>query len=205
MTAASTGDCGTGAPDVLRLLRTATAAAHEQVERTLDLMAPGLDRPRLVRAMRTLHGFWAAAEEGLDAWARDAPADAGRLDWSHRRRAGLYADDVRALGGVPGTARPPLPAVPDTDAAIGRMYVLEGATLGGTFIDRHLATLPVLAGVRLRAFSPYGPRTGAMWHAYRAAARTHVEGDGDTGRVIGAACATFDALVDWCAAERVQI
>jgi heme oxygenase (biliverdin-IX-beta and delta-forming) len=194
MTTARTGEF----PDVLRRLRTATAAAHDQVERALDLMAPELDRPRLVRAMGTLHGFWAAAEHGLDDWARDCPADADRLDWARRRRAGLYADDVRALGGIPGTARPPLPAVRDTDTAIGRLYVLEGATLGGTFIDRHLATLPALAGVRLRAFSPYGPRTGVMWHAYRAAAREHVATGGDADRVVAAARSTFGALTRWC-------
>ena len=54
---------------------------------------------------------------------------------------------------------------------MGRLYVLEGSTLGGAFIDRHLATVPELSGLRLRAFSPYGPETGAMWQGFRRAAR----------------------------------
>ncbi|SDC60675.1 Heme oxygenase [Geodermatophilus telluris] len=195
-----------GAGDVLRDLRTATAEEHDRVESTLDLMDPHLDRDRLVGVLGRLHAFWVAAEAGLDAWARRRPDDAAALDWARRRRAGLYAADLRALGADPeagtsgGTGRPGLPEVRDTDEALGRLYVLEGSTLGGTFIDRHLATLPGLAGgPRLRCFSPYGADTGAMWHAFRRVTREHVAADGDAGRVVTAARATFGALADWCA------
>lgn len=187
--------------DVLLRLRTATAADHQRVEATLTLMDPALDRGRLARALGALHGFWAAAEEGLARWAARHPADAARLDWPRRRRSHLYEADLRALAAAPSPGRPVLADVPDTDAALGRMYVLEGATLGGTFIDRHLATLPALAGVRLRAFTPYGPRTGAMWHAYRSATRAHTAGAGDADRVVGAACDTFATLADWVSAD----
>jgi heme oxygenase len=105
--------------------------------------------------------------------------------------------DLHVLGLSAGAERPALPEVGDTDEALGRMYVLEGATLGGTFIDRHLAGLPQLSGVRLRAFSPYGERTGAMWRAFRRTTRAHVAGAGDADRVVDAACRTFAALVHW--------
>jgi heme oxygenase (biliverdin-IX-beta and delta-forming) len=80
----------------------------------------------------------------------------------------------------------------------GRLYVLEGSTLGGTFIDRHLTGLPGLAGVRLRAFSPYGARTGAMWHAFRGVARDRVARGGDPDVMLASATGTFRALADWC-------
>ena len=196
-----------GAGDVLRDLRAATAVEHEQVETTLGLMDPDLDADRLVGVLRLLHAFWRSAEDGLDAWAARSPADAAALQWDRRRRAGLYAADLAALGAAPADGdRPDLPGVPDTDAALGRMYVLEGSTLGGTFIDRHLATLPGLAGSpRLRAFSPYGADTGAMWAAFRRFTRSHVEDRGDAGRVVAAARSTFAVLADWCApAARTQ-
>ena len=188
--------------DVLHRLRTATAADHERVETTLDLMDPALDRARLARAMTALHGFWAAAEDGLARWAARHPGDASRLDWSRRRRAHLYEADLSALGVGAAADRPVLADVDDTDGALGRMYVLEGATLGGTLIDRHLSTLPALSGVRLRAFSPYGEGTGAMWHAYRGATRAHVAAAGDADRVVDAACDTFATLADWVGADR---
>ncbi|MGY1683838.1 biliverdin-producing heme oxygenase [Geodermatophilus sp. SYSU D01176] len=171
------------------------------METTLGLMDPQLGPARLVAVLTRLHAFWAAAEAGLDAWAHRRPADAETVDWSRRRRAHLFAADLRALGAEPDAAvRPELPAVEDTDQALGRLYVLEGSTLGGTFIARHLATLPGLGSdVRLGAFSPYGAETGAMWHAYRRVTRERVAAGGDAGRVVGAARATFTALAAWCA------
>ena len=183
--------------DVLHRLRTATAEDHERVGAALDLVDPALSLPRVARALAALHGFWSAAEEGLAGWAASNPSDAARVDWPRRRRAHLYAADLQALGAPVDPARPVLPDVGDTDEALGRMYVLEGATLGGRFIDRQLATLPALTGVRLRAFSPYGDETGAMWHAYRRAARTHTAAGGDAERVVRAACDTFAALAHW--------
>ncbi|SDO13175.1 biliverdin-producing heme oxygenase [Geodermatophilus sp. DSM 45219] len=190
-----------GGPDVLTELRTATAVEHEQVESTLALMDPHLGRDRLVAVLTRLHAFWTAAEAGLDAWAHRHPADAETVGWARRRRAHLFAADLSALGAGPGsTEQPVLPAVEDTDQALGRLYVLEGSTLGGTFISRHLATLPTLGpGVRLGAFSPYGTETGAMWHTYRRVTRERVSAGGDAGRVVGAARSTFGALADWCA------
>ncbi len=185
---------GTG--DVLRDLRTATALEHEQVETTLALTDPDLDRDRLVDVLGRLSAFWAAAEDGLEDWAARHRADAAALEWHRRRRAGLYAADLSALGGPAVGDRPELPAVADTGAALGRLYVLEGSTLGGTFIDRHLAGVPGLP--RLRSFSPYGEQTGAMWAAFRRATRAHVAGGGDAARVVTAARETFAVLAEWC-------
>lgn len=184
--------------DVLHLLRTGTAAEHESVERTLDLLDPGLDRARLTGVMTRMHAFWRAAEAGLDDWADRFPSDARAVTWSARRRTSLFAADLDALGATPGDADPVLSRVGDTDAALGRLYVLEGSTLGGTFIDRHLRTLPRLEGIRLRAFSPYGAETGAMWHAFRRTTRARVARGGDTGAMLAAATGTFRALATWC-------
>jgi heme oxygenase (biliverdin-IX-beta and delta-forming) len=193
-----------GGADVLTELRTATAVDHEQVDFTLGLMDPHLGRDRLVAVLTRLHAFWTAAEAGLDAWARRSPADAATVDWSRRRRAHLFAADLRALGAaLLDGGSPELPAVEDTDQALGRLYVLEGATLGGTFIARHLATLPTLGpDVRLGAFSPYGAETGAMWHAFRRVTRDRVAAGGDVRRVVDAARATFGALAAWCAPQK---
>jgi heme oxygenase len=187
--------------DVLRALRTATAEHHDRVETSLDLLDPQLTRDRLTDVLARLHGFWSAAEAELDRWARRDPATAAALDWPRRRRTALFATDLVALGADPaGSPRARSGPVRNTDEALGRLYVLEGSTLGGTFIDRHLAGLPFLGRVRIRAFSPYGSETGAMWHIFRETVRRHVTGGGDAGRVVAAGRETFAALADWCRA-----
>jgi heme oxygenase len=196
-----------GDGDVLRRLRAATAVEHERVEETLALMDPGLTRERLAAVLVLMHGFWLAAEESLDAWASRDPATAADVQWADRRRAELFAADLEALGRpAVAPARPQLPALTGTDEALGRLYVLEGSTLGGTFIDRHLATLPELSGgLRLQAFSPYGSDTGPMWQAFRRVTRDHVDGGGDARAVIDAARTTFTVLADWCHPARTAI
>src|SRR5215212_11476367 len=82
--------------DVLRALRSATAREHERVEATLDLMNPDLDRARLVDVLTRMHGFWQAAEAGLDSWAAAQPADAAGVGWADRHRSALFADDLAA-------------------------------------------------------------------------------------------------------------
>ena len=187
-----------GGDDVLRLLRTGTATEHEDVERTLDLLDPSLTRHRLAQVLAAMHGFWSAAEAGLDDWAARCPVDAERVDWPRRRRVSLFAADLRELGAPLPDGGPVLPDVPCTDAALGRMYVLEGSTLGGVFIDRHLAALPELAGVTVRSFSPYGSETGAMWAAFRRTARERVAAGGDATAMLDSARTTFAGLADWC-------
>jgi heme oxygenase len=188
--------------DVLGALRTATAEHHDRVEATLDLLDPGLTRARLTAVLTRLHGFWRAAEAGLDGWARREPAPAAAVDWPRRRRTALFAADLADLGADPAdSAVARLPGVRRTEEALGRLYVLEGSTLGGRFIDRHLAGLPWLGGViRIRGFSPYGSDTGALWHAYRQAVRSSVAAGGDAARVVAAARDTFGTLADWCRA-----
>ena len=187
--------------DVLRRLRTETAVEHQAVEDTLDLLSPELTRERLAGVLTRMHGFWLAAEASLDAWAQAEPADAAAVEWPRRRRAALFAADLAALGATGETPQPVLPRVDGTDAALGRMFVLEGSSLGGVFIDRHLATLPQLADVgRLSAFSPYGEQTGAMWHAFRTVTRARIADGGDADRLVTAARETFGALAGWCGA-----
>jgi heme oxygenase len=184
--------------DVLLALRTGTAEQHSAVEHALDLLDPALSPARLTGVLSRMHGFWLAAEHGLDAWAAAFPDDAESVSWRRRRRAELFAADLARLDASPAAATPALPALAGTDEALGRLYVLEGSTLGGTFIDRHLAALPAFAGLRLRAFTPYGAETGAMWAAFRRASRTRAAAGGDVPVMVRSARDTFAALAHWC-------
>jgi len=100
---------------------------------TLDALAtPG----GYAAALRALHAFHAAWEPAV--W-RAPGVDAAGLDEIGRRKLPLLERDLRALGIAPCAVRPPAPRLPDAAAALGALYVLEGATLGGRVIHRHVA------------------------------------------------------------------
>ena len=80
-------------------------------------------------------------------------------------------------------------------AALGSMYVFEGATLGGQFITRHLAGrfgLPA-AG---EYFNSYGDDVGRMWKAFRGVLLEHSSPEADPV-IIGAAVDTFERFGRW--------
>lgn len=192
---------GAGAPaGVLARLRAETRALHTEVEDGLDLMSPRLDPARYRDVLARLHGVHAAAEPALDAWhARDA-----LLDWPRRRKlAALEADladlglDLTAIAALPLA---PLPPAGTTAEALGTLYVLEGSTLGGRVIERHLRTLPGFPVAATRFLTCYGAQTGARWQTWRRTASAWV-GDDETrsAAVIAAAVQTFVCVRDWCA------
>lgn len=148
----------------------------------------------------TLAGFWRAAEAGLDQWAANEPASATTLQWRERRRLRLFRVDAARLDASWPPPMPELPPVSCTDAAIGRLYVLEGSTLGGQIINRSLAARTPddpLSTVALRGLAPYGEQTGSMWAAYRRAVSLLAV---DTEAVVGSAVETFALLETWCRA-----
>jgi heme oxygenase len=117
---------------IRELLREGTRDHHARAEASLPLMDEALSRDRYARALARLLGFYAPLDRRLDALDWEAIG----LDWTARRKAPLLADDLRRLG-VPMAeiARLPecddLPTVDSAARALGCLYVLEGATLGG--------------------------------------------------------------------------
>jgi heme oxygenase len=73
---------------------------------------------------------------------------------------------------------------------------MEGATLGGQVIARVLADASWLPAGGLGFFTPYGPRTGAMWREFGDFARATAAVTGDEP-VIDGALAWFDVIQAW--------
>jgi heme oxygenase (biliverdin-IX-beta and delta-forming) len=188
---------GVAQPDLPALLRVATRAAHDRLEDTLALTAPGLTRARYQAVLARFLGFWAEWEPSV------AAALADDAFFAPRRRAGLLARDLAALGlGAEAIAALPRcapPALPDRAAALGSLYVLEGSTLGGRVLVRHFAATLGLAADEPGClyFSGHGAETGAMWAACRA--RLAAAPPEWSGGMVAAALDTFAVLTGWLA------
>ena len=158
-------------PDVLALLRRATATAHHRLETMLALTDSGSTVSRYRAVLARLLGFWLAWEPTVGS----ALGDPGFL--APRRRTGALRCDLRALG-LDEAALAALPrcvplALDGPAAALGSLYVLEGSTLGGRVLVRQFA---LSLGLRdgepgCLYFSGYGAATGRMWAEFCARLR----------------------------------
>ena len=191
-----------GAETTLTRIRDATRVRHERLEARIDLVGRLTDVAAYRQQLAAMYGFYEPFEARLAAldW-RDCAIDFG----ARRKSAALRADlaflgyDGPALGHLERIADSALPAPASAPAAIGCLYVLEGATLGGTIIARHVRrTLPPLAHGALAFYDGYGGRTGLMWRSFREALASLCDDDEPAGEEAAlAACATFDGLERW--------
>lgn len=187
---------GTGS-NIMGVLKERTRLLHGQVESHLGVMDPGLTLTRYRSLLVRLWGFYAPLEARLDELQ---PWAALGLAPGPRRKSPWLARDLDALGvnsghrgQLPVCAR--LPGLDGIADAIGCLYVLEGATLGGAIIGRRLASTlgigPESAGA---FFASYGRERGPMWKAFGAAVSEY---GGRREPIIGAACETFASLDEW--------
>ncbi|HWI17382.1 MAG TPA: biliverdin-producing heme oxygenase [Vicinamibacterales bacterium] len=183
----------------LARMRASLRPLHDQIEATLDLMTPQLDRARYQRFLERSFGFISACEARVDSAA--APPS---LDLSGRLKSPLLRADLMELGhtdatlrALPSPAR--LPNVGEWPAALGYFYVIEGSTLGGQIIARHLrATLDLDHAM---AFLGDGRAdVGPRWKRMRAVLVATMADDQSERDITASAAQTFDLLRQWHAA-----
>ena len=187
-------------PPALSRLKAATRSEHVALDTALDLMSPALDVAGYRRRLEHFFGYYAPLEDALAAstdWAQHG------IDWAARRKTGLLQRDLHALGvdaaRLPRCTR--LPPLVSVAASFGCLYVVEGATLGGQLISRHLSRQFGYDGEHGAAFfNGYQQRTAGMWKAFRNAFAAHVDDAGEA-QAEAAAIATFVGLRQWCSQD----
>lgn len=179
---------------ILARLRHETRAEHHAIERVLDPTRELLTLDAYRRWLARLYGFHRPMEPRL----RPIPG----LDMNTRRKTSLLEADLVALGSPDPRSLAvceSLPPLTSAAARFGCAYVLEGATLGGRIVDRHvrrvLGVTPATGG---RFLHGYGPRTGEMWQAFGAALTAFADTTATRDEVVAAAIATFRTLRRWC-------
>lgn len=188
----------------LARLKRQTRSEHEAIEAELDLVGADLTLPVYRSRIAQFYGFYSPLELRLCA-APDDPASPPNAPL--RRKAHLLKADLDRLG-VDASALPTCCQLPDlasAEARIGCHYVLEGATLGGQIIGRHLRQrLGITAEAGGRFFQGYGEHTGSMWLAFRAALARFFEQSAAPQAIVGGALDTFICLRQWCAGRNAR-
>lgn len=172
---------------LLDRLKAETREAHDRIELDLGLTRADLSLDEYGTILMRMHGFFTTWEPAVEA-ALDEPDFLGP-----RRKLHLLARDLAALGLRPEPVCQDLPAMNSAAAALGSLYVLEGSTLGGQVIRRHVEALFAFPpGGPTAYFTGYGADTGRRWQEMRArlAALPHVAAP----VVVETALSTFAAL-----------
>lgn len=88
-----------------------------------------------------------------------------------------------------------------TDKATGMMYVLEGSSLGGRVLYKHVNKyLGLTESIGASFFAGYGDRTGPMWKAFLKHFTDHAVNTGSQQSIIDAASQTFREAGEWLSA-----
>jgi heme oxygenase len=165
----------------MRALKQATAEHHERLERRVDIQARVGSRDAYRDLLERFYGFYRPLERRLEPFG--LPVEP---------KLPLLVADLAELGADPDEL--PLAArVPDVRSerdALGVLYVLEGATLGGAVIAK-LARREL--GVTAAFFGAYGRDKARRWREFGAVVERH-------GAAASAAVACFEDLEAWVCA-----
>ncbi len=182
-------------------IKSRTSRHHRQVEADLDIMSETFTIEDYRRLLGRFYGY-------IRPWEERARAGLGEevAIFEGREKAARIEDDLRFLGlGDDELAALPrcgeVPALESAPAALGSMYVFEGATLGGQIITRHLSKRFGLTGGGGTFFNSYGDDVGRKWKAFREILIAHSSPEADPA-IVGAAVETFERFGRWLKGRR---
>lgn len=169
--------------------------ALENIPQSLALMSDTVSLDTYRMTLQKFYGFHVPIEYKLGQYHAEWAALG--LDFEARRKAAFLEQDFELLGINPAaiTLCHDLPALHTFPEALGCMYVMEGATLGGQVITRHLRKhLPLN---QFHYFHSYGGAVGDMWQAFGKVMKDYAATPLLEDQIIAGACETFVKLKAW--------
>ena len=197
-------------PEIMIKLKEATKVWHDRLEahpRSTVLMRPDVNVSNYIDILARSYGFYRPLEAQLMALEWDGDG----FDYRSRLKHPSLEADLKAYGlsDADIAALPVCDDVPQVKSmrhAAGILYVLEGATLGGQIIKRHLGEVLGEKIHRAMAFySSYGDRVGQMWHEFMTFAAKIAATESDHPEVLSAAIETFTSFEKWLSADLPEV
>jgi heme oxygenase len=180
---------------ILQRLRSETASHHAAIESQMPLLDPEMSLETYIRMLQSFWGYYSPLEERLRS-----QSFAGRYVWSDRKKTPRLMVDLLALGAsTTEIARcEHLPCLDSIAEVLGCLYVIEGASLGGQIIAKHLnANLGLTPETGASFFGGYGVNTGPYWLAFRTLLTEVATSVDQDDQIVISANATFQTLCDW--------
>lgn len=179
-------------------LKTETAQLHKETEDVsfgAKIMSGTLTPEEYAIIIEKNYILHALVEKALAAYAPLKQVEG--LEADSRYKTNSLVADMNLLG----KPLPQLPAVNITinslEEALGMMYVLEGATLGGAYILKALVRTPSMQSVTTyNYYGVYGEMIGPKWKAFQQVLISNVTTKEQEDKAIEAASKTFQLFKD---------
>jgi heme oxygenase len=178
---------------------------HEALERGLRITRPDLTLHQYRTDLERFLGFYETWERRVAPWLTGwIPDESRRFQKTNALRAdlemlGLTSASITALPRYAGSF-----ALSSRLAALGSLYVIEGSTLGGQWISRHVEDrLGLTDGQGYTFFLSYGPEVGEMWSRFVNFLNAQATGE-NAGEIESGAVETFQKLHAWFSLEAVS-
>ena len=180
---------------LLQALRTATGAAHAQVESRLALTGEHCSVTQYAALLRALFAVVEPSEHAIHEYLRDHVDLQRGIVGLPLSRTERLRQDLDRLGATTDGPPTPVPVIASAAQAFGAAYVLQGSLLGGAVIARALRARLGLASDTMTYLRLYDDGLGQAWREFTQA----LEAFGRTNpsawpAVINSARATFHAV-----------
>lgn len=186
---------------VRRGLREATHAEHVRLNQ--HPLLSGITRPDYAlltyqQVLAAYYHFYRELEACID---RALQAGVSTFSYANRCKLPWLASDLRYFGIDPDAAawRPAIAPqrfeLLDEGQLLGTLYTIEGSSLGGQVIVRHVAAhLGLTPDTGARFFYGYGEQTMPLWGRFEAFINTALTDEGACRRAQDAAKSTFSRM-----------
>jgi heme oxygenase len=183
---------------ILEKLKQSTHIHHQHASKSMDILHLHLSIEEYGALLQRLWGFYSPLETLID---KRAACPFSLLDYGKRKKVPLLTRDLHALDIFTPSFLPicsKLPELSDLSQVLGCMYVLEGATLGGQVISRHLKKqLAIDQTTGCAYFSSYGAEVGCMWQTFCSVLTSYASTHTLEKQILQSACSTFIAFNTW--------
>ena len=184
---------------LLPRLKLETHSSHSTLESRIDLINLLKTDADYRRILEAFYGLISPIEARLEA--HKAELAQWIPDLENRLRTEALRRDLQAVGNSSpqDLAIAEVPAYASVAEQIGCLYVLEGSTLGGQLISRHInQVLGFAPGRGCDFFSGHGGATGEMWQRFRNSVEAYASArPSEQPAVIESALRTFQTFDAW--------
>lgn len=145
-------------------LKTETLAEHHKVEALFPVMKSGFSKAQYETLLVKMLFFYRGYEASMEEWAHLAIP---RFHQRISRSLNINADLVSLAHCSREQSNITKFSFENSAEVLGAMYVMEGSTLGGLLIAKHLKKNLKLSDGQVNFYQSYGKDTGPMWVEFK--------------------------------------